>query len=161
MKTHSENRFHQNGIVELIRPSPIYAFASVIPILIVSLIALPAAVIIYSPLICAAVLLGIVALYRYLCIIKIRYVLTKETIIMKTGILARKYDNLELFRVKDLIVSQSIFERIFGLMTIRIHTTDLSTNILNLKGIPLSNISETIRELVQTARLKNHIIGVD
>lgn len=159
-----ETRFdiehNKANLVEFLRPSPIFAFFSAFPLLILSLIALLVAITVFSFFIILALLMVLIAFYRYIYITKTRYVITTETIIIRTGVVARKFDNLELFRVKDFVVSQSIFERIFGLMTVTVYTTDLTTANFKMQGIPRSNIAETIRVLVHTARLNSRIFEI-
>lgn len=155
------NGINQTDVVEVLRPSPIYAFASVFPMLLVSVLSLFFAVVFHNLIAFVSIITILIAAYRYLYINKIRYTITKETITVRTGIIARKFDNLELYRVKDYVVEQSFFERIFRLMTINLHTTDLSTVNLKIQGVPLSNITEKIRDLVQDARLNNRIFEIN
>ncbi|HLT88017.1 MAG TPA: PH domain-containing protein [Sphingobacterium sp.] len=160
-KSKFTNGINQSDVVKILRPSPIYAFASVFPMLVIAGVSLYFAVTISKLIVFVSLISIFVAAYRYLYINLIRYTITKQTITARTGIIARKFDNLELFRVKDYIVSQSVFERIFGLMTINLHTTDLSNPSLRMAGVPLSNITEIIRDLVQEARLNNRIFEIN
>lgn len=155
------NGINQTDVVKVLRPSPLYAFASVFPMLVIAGVSLYFAVTISKLIVFVSLISIFVAAYRYLYINLIRYTITKQTITARTGIIARKFDNLELFRVKDYIVSQSVFERIFSLMTINLHTTDLSDPNLRMAGVPLSNITEIIRDLVQEARLNNQIFEIN
>lgn len=155
------NGINQSDVVKILRPSPLYAFASVFPMLVIAGVSLYFAVTISKLIVFVSLISIFVAAYRYLYINLIRYTITKQTITARTGIIARKFDNLELFRVKDYIVSQSVFGRIFGLMTINLHTTDLSNPSLRMAGVPLSNITEIIRDLVQEARLNNRIFEIN
>ena len=155
------NGINQTDVVKVLRPSPLYAFASVFPMLVIAGVSLYFAVTISKLIVFVSLISIFVAAYRYLYINLIRYTITKQTIMARTGIIARKFDNLELFRVKDYIVSQSVFERIFSLMTINLHTTDLSDPNLRMAGVPLSNITEIIRDLVQEARLNNQIFEIN
>jgi len=66
-----------------------------------------------------------------------------------------------MYRIKDYVVRQSAVMRIFGIMSVTLLTTDLTTGTLVLQGIPLSNIAETIRGLVQRARMKNRIFEIN
>src|SRR5690606_14083800 len=101
------NGINQTDVVKVLRPSPLYAFASVFPMLVIAGVSLYFAVTISKPIVFVSLITIFVAAYRYLYINLIRYTITKQTITARTGIIARKFDNLELFRVKDYIVSQS------------------------------------------------------
>jgi uncharacterized membrane protein YdbT with pleckstrin-like domain len=155
------NGINQEDVVEVLKPSTIYAFASVLPLLILTFISLFLAVAYIKILVFVSLITVAMAFYRFLYINLISYTITKQTITVRTGIIARQFDNLELFRVKDYMVNQSVFERIFGLMTVSLHTTDLSSPNLEMKGIPLSDITEKIRDLVQEARLNNRIFEIN
>lgn len=156
-----DNELPKTNIVEFLQPSSIFAFSRVLPLLTMSIVGLFTAITFCSLFILISVIAALIALYRFTYITKTRYIVTTESIVVRTGIIAVKFDFLELFRVKDFIVSQSVFERIFGLMTIKLHTTDLSTTILSIKGVPKSNIAENIRNLVQKSRINNRIFEVN
>lgn len=155
------NGINQEDIVEILSPSPIYAFACILPLLAITIISLFLAVAYLKMLVFVSLITVAMAFYRYLYIRFTSYTITKETITVRTGVVARKFDNLELFRVKDYIVNQTVFERIFALMTVNLYTTDLSTVNIKIQGVPLSNITEKIRDLVQEARNSNRIFEIN
>lgn len=155
------NGINQEDVVEVLKPSTIYAFASVLPLLIFTFISLFVAVVYIKLLVFVSLITVAIALYRFLYINLISYTITKQRITVRTGIIARQFDNLELFRVKDYMVNQSVFERIFGLMTVSLLTTDFSNPNLEMKGVPLSDITEKIRDLVQESRLNNRIFEIN
>ena len=63
--------------------------------------------------------------------------------------------------MKDYRVSKTLIERVFGLMTVTLYTTDISSPTLLLKGIEQSNVAQQIRDLVQVCRLKNRIFEIN
>lgn len=71
---------------------------------------------------------------------------------IKEGVFTHSKNFLELYRVKDYEVSQSFFMRIFSLMNITLHTSDKTSPILHIVGVPKSNIVEIIRDKVETQR---------
>lgn len=155
----------QNGIdqnvIEKLRPTNIYAFMNVLPLMLASVVSMVVAALFFHLLIFASVLLALIAWYRFLYTINIQYMITEESITVRTGIIARRFDNLELYRVKDYVVSQSVAMRIFGIMSVTLFTTDLTNGTVVLKGVPLSNVTEKIRQLVQDARIKNRIFEIN
>lgn len=155
------NGINQKDMIALLKPSPIYAFASILPLMLITVIGMVVAIVYYNLLIVVSLISGLLMFYRYLYIVNIRYTLTMQTLTVRKDILSRRYDNLELFRVKDYIVSQTVFQRIFRLMTVSLHTTDLTHSVLKMEGIPLSDITETIRDLVQKARINNRIFEIN
>ena len=62
--------------------------------------------------------------------------ITTKEIISEHGILSKNTDELLLKRVTDVRLSQPLWQRIFGLSTITIASTDVSDEALNIAGIP-------------------------
>jgi uncharacterized membrane protein YdbT with pleckstrin-like domain len=155
------NENNRDHVLAVIAPSGIYAFSRITAWLFAVVICLVIAIFYLKILILAALLLAFIAWYKFLQIICTRYTLSRETIMIRKGIIARRYDHLELFRVKDYFVHQTVFMRIFRLMSVSLHTTDLTNNVLVLEGLPVSDITRKIRDLVQQARLKNRIFEIN
>mgnify|MGYP003402931719 CR=1 FL=1 len=105
----------------------------------------------------AMVIFGI-AFYRFWYIRNVMYIITSETIKTRTGIFNYVVTTLELYRVKDYIVTQSLIMRIFKIMTLTLYTTDKQESILVMEGIPQSGLGDVIRDLVQRARSKSKIV---
>ncbi|MEN0053573.1 MAG: PH domain-containing protein [Mucilaginibacter sp.] len=108
----------------------------------------------------AVVILGI-AFYRFFYIRSTLYILTEETLKIRTGIFSYTLITLELYRVKDYIIKQDLIMRAFRIMTLTLYTTDKQDLVIALTGIPQSNLNDTIRELVQRARAKSKIIEIN
>lgn len=71
---------------------------------------------------------------------------------IRKGVFTYAKSFLELYRVKDYEVKQSLFMRIFGIMAITLHTSDKTSPVLDLVGVPKSNIVDIIREYVEAQR---------
>lgn len=155
------NGIDQRNVVASFSPSRIYGLLKVAPLLLLSIASVFLAIVFNPMIVFIGIISASVAWYKYLTILFIKYTLTTETLTVRTGIIARRFNNLELFRVKDYVVSQSMTERIFQLMTVTLITTDTTNPKATLDGIPLSNITETIRDLVQKARTHNRIFEIN
>ena len=105
----------------------------------------------------AIIILGI-AFYRFWYLRNIIYIITAETIKTRTGIFNYMVTTLELYRVKDYIVTQSLIMRIFKIMTLTLYSTDKQESILAMEGIPQSGLCDVIRDLVQRTRSKSKIV---
>ncbi len=105
----------------------------------------------------AIIILGI-AFYRFCYIRNVRYIISSETIKTRVGFFSYTLTTLELYRVKDYIVTQNLIMRIFNIMTLTLYTTDKQESILAMEGIPLSGLADVIRDLVQKARAKSKIV---
>lgn len=148
-----------NTIYEL-RPSPMYALVKIFPLLCLSLFLLPIAYCFGSYLVIGALTLTLVAVYKYLRIYTIRYLISPEVLRIRNGIFFRRIDSMELFRIKDYMITQPFWMQLYGLMNFRLFTTDDTNREITLTGIPYSDLADNIRELVQQARLKNRIIEI-
>lgn len=84
--------------------------------------------------------------------------ITDERIIEQTGILSRKTDETELYRVKDIRLDEPFFLRIFGLSNILIVTSDKTSPIISLFGIKNgSELRKELRDLVEARRDKKGV----
>lgn len=144
-----------------ISPSPIYAFLNVLPLLIGSIVFTLVAIMWMPILMSGSFCFLFMAWYRYLTLRFTVYYIDSEVLKIKTGIIAKRIDNLELYRVKDHIVTQSFMMRIFRIMTITLLTQDLTSAQVALTGIPLSDLPDQIRDYVQKARIKNRILEIN
>ena len=78
------------------------------------------------------------------------YQLFPQTIVLKTGILSQKIDNIELYRVRDYSIEKPFLLRIFGLGNI----------ILNAIQDP-ENVYNQLRTLVESSRKRTGTREVD
>lgn len=62
--------------------------------------------------------------------------ITNKDIISEHGILSKTTDELLLKRVTDVQLSQPLWQRIFGLSTITVASTDITSGVLSIVGIP-------------------------
>jgi len=83
----------------------------------------------------------------------LKYELFKDCLIVKEGVFSNRINFLELYRVKDYSVYQSFFMKLFSMMSIQLITSDKSTPILNINGIPKSEVFNLIREYVEKQRI--------
>lgn len=91
----------------------------------------------------------------------VKYEINDQQIIYSRGVLNRKQDYLELFRIKDFEKDQPLLMRILNIMNFKLITSDQSHPVLVFSGVPVSNIHVVIRELVQQARKRNRVFEID
>ncbi len=90
------------------------------------------------------------------------YELTTQRLIIKSGIFVRKTVEVEMYRVRDYVIVQSLFQRLFGVSDVTVKTSDQDNHEVILKSIPdgekvkdmvrdqvenTGEISKTIREI--------------
>lgn len=141
----------------LLRPAMLFAFLKALPMILLAIIFLLLAwwlspyFILFSLAICGA------AWYRLLYIRSFQYLITAEYIRITRGIFFKRIDQVEMYRVKDYIITQSFILQLFRLMYLTLKSTDPENPVVLLQGIPESDITDTIRDRVQEARKDNNI----
>ena len=87
-----------------------------------------------------------------------RYQVTTERIHFRHGILSRKTDELELYRVRDYVLVEPFFLRLFGLGNIVLSTTDESNRTLTIQAVPqIQSLRDQIRKHVEVCRTRKGV----
>lgn len=87
-----------------------------------------------------------------------RYALSEDRLFLSVGFLSIKDDEMLLYRVRDITVSRSLWQRMFGVGTITIQSSDKSQPVLVLKNIknPIPT-KELIHDCVEEMKLKRRM----
>lgn len=87
-----------------------------------------------------------------------RYALSEDRLFLSVGFLSIKDDEMLLYRVRDITVSRSLWQRIFGVGTVTIQSSDKSQPTLVLKNIknPM-HAKELIHDCVEEMKLKRRM----
>lgn len=87
-----------------------------------------------------------------------RYTLTSEKLLIKIGFLSIKEEEIKLYRILDFTVRKTLFQRIFEVGDIELHTADRSTPIFMMKGVKnVDNIKELISQKVEEVRADRNV----
>ena len=101
-------------------------------------------------------------LWNFLSIKTTVYQLTTERLKVSHGILNKKINELELYRVKDYRVEQPLHIRLFGLGNIILDTSDKSNPVMVLRAISNSEeLLNSIRKHVEERRSSKSIRELD
>lgn len=145
-----------------IRPSVTYAFLAISPLVLSAIGPLMIAICWESnAMVILFILMVLAAFARFLQIRCTGYYLTAQQLIIRMGILSKKTHYLELYRIRDIAVSEPFLLRMLGLMDICLLAFDTEEPELVLKGIPTSELPQLIRDRVQACRQQNKILTVD
>ena len=88
------------------------------------------------------------------------YRLTTERFLIKEGWLAKKHEEVELYRISDVSLTQNFWDRLVKTGNITVTSTDQSTPFLNLPAIPDAlNRKEEIRIAYRKARKKEGVLA--
>ena len=83
-----------------------------------------------------------------------RYALSEDRLFLKRGFLNVHQDEIVLYRVRDLRVSQTLWQRVFGVGTVTVISTDKSIPELALNNIRQPNeVKELIHEYVEKMKV--------
>lgn len=89
-----------------------------------------------------------------------RYKLTSRTIDYEDGVFSKRVETLQLWRVKDLDFRQSLLERMLGIATIHVFTSDVTDPEILIRGLPASReIFDRLKDACDLAR-QQRVVGV-
>lgn len=90
------------------------------------------------------------------------YELTTQRLRIRSGILNRRLDEMELYRVKDYAMEQPLMLRIVGLGNLTIYTSDTTNPQVAVRAIPqVEQVREQLRAAVQTERDRKRVREMD
>ncbi len=83
----------------------------------------------------------------------VRITLTTERLRIESGILSRKVEEIELYRVKDTELAKAVWQRMLGLGTVHLVTSDPTMPRITLESIKDAGaVRESIRQQVERIR---------
>lgn len=104
----------------------------------------------------------LIMLWKWLSIKNTKYEITTQRIRTRYGILNKKTDELELYRVRDYKLEQPFFLRMFSLGNIILETSDRSSPTMILRAIPNGEaLREQLRNHVEDCRTKKRVREVN
>lgn len=143
-----------------LRPAVSFVLLQVSPLILLSLAFLLLAWTLSPLFILISLLALLVAWYRLLLIRSQRYLITAEYLQLSRGLLFKRTDQLELYRVRDYILTQSLPLQVLRLSNLTLKTTDPENPTVLMQGIPGATIIEHLRTRVQAARLDNPVCEI-
>lgn len=115
-----------------------------------------------TPLLASLLLPIAVAGWRWLVTRSTQYTLTDQRLMTRRGVFGRVTDDLELYRIKDSHFTQPFLQRLLGIGTITLRTTDASTPVVTLPGMAAPEaLWERIRALVEARRDAKGVREID
>ena len=87
-----------------------------------------------------------------------RYALSEDRLFLEKGFFNLSVDEVLLYRVRDLELNISLGQRIFGVGTVRVHSSDHSIPLLELTNIKNPReVKEMIHQAVEAAKDKRRM----
>ena len=89
-----------------------------------------------------------------------KYAATDEKLLIRTGVLNVKEEEVRLYRILDLTLKRTLFQRLWGLGTIHVCSAEKSTpefEILNIKNPEI--VKNMLSDMVEEERRKKRVSG--
>jgi uncharacterized membrane protein YdbT with pleckstrin-like domain len=103
-----------------------------------------------------------IALWRFLLVKTWKIEITDQRLIEEKGVLSKKTDELELYRVKDIRLEEPFFLRVVGLSNIILATSDRTNSIVKIPAIKDGkNLRENLRVVIDARRDKKKVRETD
>lgn len=102
------------------------------------------------------------ALWKWLQVKVRTYRVTTERLLTTEGVLSKTTDSLELYRVRDIRVTQPFLLRFFALENIEMTTSDESSPLVVIDCIPQSvKLGDILRRQVEVCRVAKRVREVE
>ena len=89
-----------------------------------------------------------------------KYRLTEEKLLIQTGIFSLKEEEIQLYRIMDLTLLRSFWQRIFNVGTIHCCSGDKTTPEFNIKDIKnASKVKELLSKKIEEQRYRKRVSG--
>ena len=87
-----------------------------------------------------------------------RYALSEDRLFLSKGLLSVSDDELLLYRIRDITTKRSLWQRLCGVGTITILSSDKSTSTLVLKNVkkPMM-VKELLHQHVEEAKIRRRV----
>ena len=111
----------------------------------------------------AIVTLGIGALVYWLRARGVRYRITTQRVIVERGILSKRMDQIDLYRINDYVVDRPLMQRIVGTGNLTLEAMDKTSRELTLRGLPTDVVAlyEALRKATEDEKRRRGVRVVD
>jgi membrane protein YdbS with pleckstrin-like domain len=114
---------------------------------------------VWVPSLALALASGIMAAYMVALIRSLRYKITRRLIECEHGLLVKRVDSVDLGRVKDIELRQTLLDRMLNIGTIEVFSSDKTEPILFIEALPNPRpVYEKLRDAVIEISQKRGVI---
>lgn len=87
-----------------------------------------------------------------------RYSLSEDRLFLSVGFLNIKDDEVLLYRIRDITTSRSLWQRLFGVGTVTVMSSDKTMPVMNLKNIknPVA-VKELLHRQVEEMKIRRRV----
>lgn len=98
---------------------------------------------------------------RYVILVNVKWLVEEETLCRIKGIFSKQTDYIEMYRITDYKENQSFLQRIMGVKTVTVYSTDRSDEVTDIPGVPADmNLIGIIRDNVEKCRKEKRIYEI-
>ena len=91
----------------------------------------------------------------------IKFRVTNTVIEFERGLLSKRIDVVQLWRVRDVVYKQNLIDRILGIAHVEIVAQDTTNPDLEIVGLPASRqLFENLRDSIEIQRQSKNVVGV-
>lgn len=91
----------------------------------------------------------------------IKFRVSNSVIEHERGLLSKRIDVVQLWRVKDVVYKQSLVDRVLGIAHIQVVTSDATNPSFDIVGMPASRqLFENLRDSIEIQRQAKNVYGV-
>lgn len=114
-------------------------------------------------LILAIITLGLYLLYRYFKVLGTNYRITSRRLVVETGVLSKKLEQVDLYRVTDYSVERPFAQRLLGTGNLILETVDRTTSSVQVRDVKTDVVAlyEKVRAATELERARRGVKMVD
>ncbi|MEO8841980.1 MAG: PH domain-containing protein [Kofleriaceae bacterium] len=91
----------------------------------------------------------------------IKFRVTTTVIEWERGVLSKRIDVLQLWRIRDVVYKQNLVDRILGIAHVEVVASDATNPDLEIVGLPASRqLFEQLRDAIEIQRQSKNVVGV-
>jgi|SRR5690606_20735904 len=111
----------------------------------------------------AVLTLGLYLIARYVKVLGVHYRVTTRRVVIETGVLSKKLEQVDLYRITDYQVERPFGQRLFGTGNIVLITVDKTNPRVEVREIKTDvlQLYEAIRTATETDRARRGVRVVD
>ena len=103
----------------------------------------------------------LVCLARYVMLVSHQWIIGDETLCTVKGVLSRHTDYIELYRIVDYKESQSLLQRLMGIKTVTVFSTDRSDAMVDMRGVSVDeDVVGQLRDKVEKCKTDKRIYEI-
>jgi uncharacterized membrane protein YdbT with pleckstrin-like domain len=114
-------------------------------------------------LIASILTLGLLLLYFWVRAKSVHYRITSQRVVVETGLLSKRLEQIDLYRIQDYAVERPLGQRIMGNGNLVLMTADRTSSILRLTGLPTDVVGlyERLRKATEQEKRRRGVRVLD